>query len=304
MGPGKEATAPRRRESRAGTRKVTTLSAEQLERKRANDREAQRTIRQRTKEHIDRLQREVQELKAKGEQYDHLFQHNMELQEEISLLKSQLSMKQTYSDYSETEVPRSRQTSVASSVLPASHAPAPFSEIAISQAPSDVSSSSRASVSHDWPYPSTRPPSTGELPETDYPREGKPYLLDRQTQPAQGPHTTSTAYLGGASQYGYSAPGDGVRLAAPSIHPYPPPPHHYPPVSASQAQGEPLLPHLQHPVAYHSGHRSMSVPTISMERKQDGRPLAQTLPPFTAPNHVGHVPVTPPYPPYSWTSQA
>ena len=32
----------KRRESRSGTRKVSTLSAEQLERKRANDREAQR----------------------------------------------------------------------------------------------------------------------------------------------------------------------------------------------------------------------------------------------------------------------
>ena len=36
---------PKKRPSRAGTRSVNTLSATQLERKRANDREAQRAIR-------------------------------------------------------------------------------------------------------------------------------------------------------------------------------------------------------------------------------------------------------------------
>ncbi|KAF2758563.1 hypothetical protein EJ05DRAFT_500081 [Pseudovirgaria hyperparasitica] len=52
----------KRRPSRAGTRSVTTLTAAQLERKRANDREAQRAIRQRTKDHIESLERRISEL--------------------------------------------------------------------------------------------------------------------------------------------------------------------------------------------------------------------------------------------------
>ena len=56
------ASGPRRqRQSRAGTRSVNTLSAAQLERKRANDREAQRNIRQRTKETIDGLKKDLED---------------------------------------------------------------------------------------------------------------------------------------------------------------------------------------------------------------------------------------------------
>ena len=47
----------KKRTSRAGTRSVSSLSAAQLERKRANDRDAQRAIRQRTKDHIDSLEK-------------------------------------------------------------------------------------------------------------------------------------------------------------------------------------------------------------------------------------------------------
>lgn len=58
-------SAPRRRASRAGTRSVNTLSASQLERKRQNDRDAQRAIRKRTKDHIEGLERQANEFKAK-----------------------------------------------------------------------------------------------------------------------------------------------------------------------------------------------------------------------------------------------
>ncbi|KAF2859348.1 hypothetical protein K470DRAFT_265345 [Piedraia hortae CBS 480.64] len=47
----------KKRTTRAGTRSVSTLTPAQLERKRANDREAQRAIRQRTKDHIENLER-------------------------------------------------------------------------------------------------------------------------------------------------------------------------------------------------------------------------------------------------------
>ncbi|CAD6444636.1 686738bb-7a85-42da-8403-1e22c324256e [Sclerotinia trifoliorum] len=52
----------KKRASRAGSRNVSTLSPAQLARKRANDREAQRNIRLRTKEHIERLEARVEQL--------------------------------------------------------------------------------------------------------------------------------------------------------------------------------------------------------------------------------------------------
>lgn len=57
-------TSSRKRASRAGTRSVHTLSAAQLDRKRQNDREAQRAIRQRTKETIDGLEKDLANARA------------------------------------------------------------------------------------------------------------------------------------------------------------------------------------------------------------------------------------------------
>lgn len=56
-------SVPRKRASRAGTRSVNNLTPAQLDRKRANDREAQRAIRRRTKEQIDGLQHDIEQLK-------------------------------------------------------------------------------------------------------------------------------------------------------------------------------------------------------------------------------------------------
>lgn len=85
---------PKRRPSRAGTRSVTTLTAAQLERKRANDREAQRAIRQRTKEHIESLERRITELTANQDSNARLLevvQRNEELEQENALLRSRLN---------------------------------------------------------------------------------------------------------------------------------------------------------------------------------------------------------------------
>lgn len=92
MSPNRDTPTPKKRESRAGTRKVTSLSAEQLERKRANDREAQRTIRERTKKHIDNLEQQVAELRAKGEHYDDVVRRNAALQDEIKRLRHELAI--------------------------------------------------------------------------------------------------------------------------------------------------------------------------------------------------------------------
>ncbi|KAF2638257.1 hypothetical protein P280DRAFT_456127 [Massarina eburnea CBS 473.64] len=86
----------KKRPSRAGTRSVTTLTAAQLERKRANDREAQRAIRQRTKDHIDALERQVRDLTAQvetnssGKMMD-VLRRNDELEQENAVLRARLS---------------------------------------------------------------------------------------------------------------------------------------------------------------------------------------------------------------------
>ena len=79
-----------KRASRAGTRSVTTLTAAQLERKRANDREAQRAIRQRTKDHIENLERRIEELTSNQGVTEKLIQRNKELENENALLRSRL----------------------------------------------------------------------------------------------------------------------------------------------------------------------------------------------------------------------
>lgn len=52
----------RKRKAPSGSRGVSSLTPEQLAKKRANDREAQRAIRERTKQHIESLERRIQEL--------------------------------------------------------------------------------------------------------------------------------------------------------------------------------------------------------------------------------------------------
>jgi FtsZ-binding cell division protein ZapB len=51
----------KRKRGGSSTRGVANLTPDQLERKRANDREAQRAIRERTKNHIDRLNARIRE---------------------------------------------------------------------------------------------------------------------------------------------------------------------------------------------------------------------------------------------------
>ncbi|KAF1955312.1 hypothetical protein CC80DRAFT_91548 [Byssothecium circinans] len=86
----------KKRPSRAGTRSVTTLTAAQLERKRANDREAQRAIRQRTKDHIDALERQVRDLSnqletnSSGKMME-VLRRNDELEQENAILRARLS---------------------------------------------------------------------------------------------------------------------------------------------------------------------------------------------------------------------
>ncbi|KAM7186299.1 hypothetical protein V8F20_011434 [Naviculisporaceae sp. PSN 640] len=86
---------PAKTTKRKGTRSVSTLTPSQLARKRANDREAQRAIRARTKEHIERLERELEELKSRqnrDETVQSLLKRNKALEREVVLLRESLGI--------------------------------------------------------------------------------------------------------------------------------------------------------------------------------------------------------------------
>lgn len=89
----------KKRESYPASRNVSSMSAEKLERKRAHDREAQRSIRQRTKENMQQLENEVASLRSQVAEmqprydgYAELLQHNMALNKEVRGLKRQLAV--------------------------------------------------------------------------------------------------------------------------------------------------------------------------------------------------------------------
>ena len=74
---------------------MSTLTPSQLARKRANDREAQRAIRARTKEHIERLEREIEELKSRNtrdETVQELLRRNKALEQEVTNLRKTLGL--------------------------------------------------------------------------------------------------------------------------------------------------------------------------------------------------------------------
>ena len=86
-----------------GTRSVSTLTPSQLARKRANDREAQRAIRARTKEHIERLERELEELKSKqsrDETVQDLLKRNKALEKELRSLRETMGIQTSQHSYS------------------------------------------------------------------------------------------------------------------------------------------------------------------------------------------------------------
>ncbi|KAF7538118.1 hypothetical protein G7Z17_g12695 [Cylindrodendrum hubeiense] len=94
---------PAKATKRKGTRSVSTLTPSQLARKRANDREAQRAIRARTKEHIERLEQELEDLKSKqnrDQTVQELLRRNKALEDELSRLKENMGVSMTSSPYS------------------------------------------------------------------------------------------------------------------------------------------------------------------------------------------------------------
>lgn len=62
--------ASKKRRAAPNSRGVANLTPEQLARKRANDREAQRAIRERTKNQIDRLNQRIRDLESQQPYHD------------------------------------------------------------------------------------------------------------------------------------------------------------------------------------------------------------------------------------------
>ncbi|KAJ6093900.1 hypothetical protein N7467_002745 [Penicillium canescens] len=218
----KEEPSLKRRESRSGSRKVSSLSAEQLERKRANDREAQRSIRQRTKNNIEQLeaqvsglQSQIEDMRLRTERYDEVMQLNATLEDEVSRLKHQIASftgRPEFAGSSEQvaplrsgwpleEVPNNASPIIPTTgLLLSPH----FSEASHPRTSSALSSSSRASHPHDWqrPYPSTRSPSLGESSE-DFPNRLDPYVIDGQVH--QRTRILPPSIPNSAPQMGFSA---------------------------------------------------------------------------------------------------
>ncbi|CAI7622667.1 unnamed protein product [Penicillium pancosmium] len=198
---------PRKRESRSGTRKVTALSSEQLERKRANDREAQRSIRQRTKEHIEQLetqvsflQAQIAEMRSHSDQFQEILQRNAALEDEVGRLKRQLA----YSGHSgmaaddEEALPyrsswhSGEEPGNSASAVPGACTMIPTSQLAgsshplssrLPRTPSAVSMSSRSSHPQDWQqYTNTRSPSLGEASGSELPGRMETYVTDGHMQ--------------------------------------------------------------------------------------------------------------------------
>lgn len=206
----------RKRESRSGTRKVAALSAEQLERKRANDREAQRSIRQRTKEHIEQLetqvsllQGQVAEMRSRSDRFEELLQRNAALEDEIGRLKHQLAYSSHpgiassgeqvapfRSGWHLDEGPGSTSSSIptAGTVLQSSQIAGSShpSSSRLPRTPSSVSMSSRSPHPQDWQqYTTTRSSSLGETSEPELQGRMESYMIDGNMQ--QGGTTSTSA---------------------------------------------------------------------------------------------------------------
>ncbi|KAJ5774899.1 hypothetical protein N7457_009795 [Penicillium paradoxum] len=189
----------KRRESRSGTRKVSTLSAEQLERKRANDREAQRSIRQRTKDRIEQLETQVSALQAQNaemrlqtDRIEEVMQHNAFLENEVRRLKTQIASLTGRPEFASTSEsiapfravwPVEEASHNPSSGIPTTGAllPPHFAATSDPRRPAaTLSSSRRASRQQDWQqsYPSTRSASLGAASDPEYPSRIESYMID------------------------------------------------------------------------------------------------------------------------------
>ncbi|KAL3469657.1 hypothetical protein BJX99DRAFT_67854 [Aspergillus californicus] len=200
MSANQDPSQSKKKDTRAGTRRVTSLTVEQLERKRANDREAQRTIRQRTREHIERLEIQVSDLRAKGDKYDEVVRRNAILENELRALRHQLSVTAGSTGYQNLEEPYGQPSGP---IIPSPQYPDALGASAASRTPSVLSTSSQVSASsrvEPWafegasqapvqmsiphPHVTYHPQPTGHVPEPAFPAYQPLYHGPNPTRPA------------------------------------------------------------------------------------------------------------------------
>lgn len=329
MSSSKEGGPPKRRESRSGTtrKKVSSLSAEQLERKRANDREAQRSIRQRTKEHIElleqqvaMLQAQVSEMRPRNEQFDDLVRQNAALQEEIAQLKHQLAShtgREGFAGNSEQTGPfRSgwnlgEGPSTAASSIPttntmmhSSHFPAPTHlSASVPRAPSALSVSSRSSHPHEWQqsFSSTRSSSMGESSDPEFSARVEPYMMEGQLQQSSRMVVPSRPLATPQFSFGSAVSPTQSGSESSFSQMYPAGQHPPPGQRGDGLQPIPQSTMNQTAVGYMPSHRTMSLSMPSVSAPAQSSPVPP-YPPSNAPyqNHPGQRPQRDPLYPYPW----
>ncbi|KAL4787488.1 hypothetical protein BJX76DRAFT_354200 [Aspergillus varians] len=288
MSSNQDPSQAKKKEVRAGTRRVTSLTAEQLERKRANDREAQRTIRQRTKEHIERLELQVTELRAKGDKFDEIVRRNALLETEIRALRHQLSMAAGSTGYQNLEEPYSQQPGP---IIPSPQFPDALGAKSTPRTPSALSTSSQVSTSREWPpYTSTRSSSRCESSDTEYPARVESWSFEG---PAQAPVPISVQH----SHLAYHPHGSG-HLPEPAFPSYQQL-YHGPNTSRAAVEEIPTQNQHSHEAAYESAQRTASAPS---ENQATAYPTLQPPPPQFQ-QLVTH-PSQPPRNDYDWVHRS
>lgn len=203
--PGSQGSSGKKRDSRAGMRKVTSLTAEQLERKRANDREAQRTIRARTKEHIENLEQQVAELSAKGQQVDRVLERNAALEAEIAHLRQQLAMMTSRQLYQSEDERRSSTSSNPASVISSPFNSPPMTDAIPQGAPSIPPLTHRMSLPQgSWhAYAPSSIPTSVSGPDTPGETVVGPTSYAMPDSIGQGHHDMGYAQYSGANSESY-----------------------------------------------------------------------------------------------------
>ncbi|KAK8126801.1 uncharacterized protein PG998_002560 [Apiospora kogelbergensis] len=234
---------------RKGTRSVSTLTPAQLARKRANDREAQRAIRARTKEHIENLEREIEELRSshsRDETVRNLLRRNKALEDELHRTRESMGItsggprsmypsgmmvsKGVYATRSHHDAayhsPSSRSSPMAqgSSDYPSVHDIPPYDSMGSSGEPWS------STVSCTVPSTVSSPSSSGatdELGSAYFPTSAPTSLLDRSGIPSSMNSPTASCLNG---KMGY----DDMKSVRSRLHPNQCPPHAagVPPASA------------------------------------------------------------------------
>ncbi|CAI7633533.1 unnamed protein product [Penicillium viridicatum] len=227
---------------------------EQLERKRANDREAQRSIRQRTKEHIEQLEAQVStlqgqiaEMRLQNERFDEVVQHNTILENEVIRLKHQVASLTGRPEFASPNEPiapfRSgwsldEASSGALPGIPTTGAllPPHFTATSHTQRPSGLLASRGESHQHDWqqPYPSTRSPSLGAASDAEFPNRMESYSIDGQMHQGQPIRQQSETSF---SQFAYG--NRSLSMSSASPVPQPTPARVYQPSTATYPQPMP-----------------------------------------------------------------